>query len=436
MSTTTTGVAPILLSPRPLERISGSIILVPLLPYKPPAEPLPPEIWTKIIAYVFQSYANDNSQSREKREALGRGLLVVCKDLTAVALPLFYARIYLSVLSSLEMFTRHVHHADQKWDSIRRIPYSTPGRWVQKLDLRDLHITQKSQAYRLDNALSQLFPLLPFLVQLVLNPTITPSRRVWTGLLPRDGMANLRYLKGVRLDVSHGVDDDPMIQLLRSCVNLEELGVVGSGIEMLDVEEYPPSSPITPLELPHLRKLTMLSIPRCPLMLVLLNSPLPALRHLTITPYDELSIPTSLAPRFIHTHGQGLASLHLFTQKFWPSMMLPSPVDLLHTCPNLYHLSLENPLPPLSISSIYPKHPLRVLSIPRPYAEFLPILESLLPKLPSLKTVRARDVRWLRRGMSSHAQQAGVQGEMMEWRRRLARRSIQMVDSEWSTGNE
>ena len=91
-------------------------------------------------------------------------------------------------------------------------------------------------------------------------------------------------------------------------------------------------------------------------------------------------------------------------------------------------------MPALTVCSIYPKHPLQILSIPRPDARFLSVLESLLPKLPGLKVVRARDIRWLRAGMSSHAREAGVQGEMREWRRRLARRGISVLDATWTPG--
>ena len=169
-----------------------------------------------------------------------------------------------------------------------------------------------------------------------------------------------------------------------------------------------------------------------PVMFALLHAALPSLSHLTVTPYDDISIPASLIPQFIETHGTKLASLHLYAPKSWPTMLFPSPTTLLHTCPKLYHLSLERPLPTLTVCSIYPRHPLHILSIPRPDADFLSVLESLLPKLPNLKVVRARDVRWLRAGMNSHAQEAGVQGEMRRWRQRLARRGIQVLDASWS----
>jgi hypothetical protein len=41
-------------------------------------------------------------------------------------------------------------------------------------------------------------------------------------------------------------------------------------------------------------------------------------------------------------------------------------------------------------------------------------------------------VRWLRHGMNSHAQEAGIQGEMKAWERRLARRGIRLLDDNWT----
>jgi len=76
-------------------------------------------------------------------------------------------------------------------------------------------------------------------------------------------------------------------------------------------------------------------------------------------------------------------------------------------------------------------HHLKTLSIPRPKGDFWPVLERLLSHLPDLAVVRARDVRWVRQGISARAQEAGVQGEMKEWQRRLARRHIRVVDADW-----
>jgi hypothetical protein len=59
------------------------------------------------------------------------------------------------------------------------------------------------------------------------------------------------------------------------------------------------------------------------------------------------------------------------------------------------------------------------------------MLDRIISQLPSLKVVRARDVRWLRKGTTSRALEAGVQGDMWEWSRRLARSKISFVDADW-----
>ena len=313
------------------------------------------------------------------------------------------------------------------------------------LDLSEMNVGLWVEAYELDTLLTRIFPVVPFLSSFLLNAAITFSRRAIDSLCYRDGTQNLRALKGIKLSSTPPteVDMDPFLEVLRSCRYLEELTIVGSGIEAIQLSNSSGLTAVTgvpehfkPLVLPRLRQVALVSMHTSPVMFAMLHSPLPSLTHLTITPYDDISIPTSLVPAFIQNHGSKLTSLHLYAHKSWPTMLFPSPTTLLHTCPKLYHLSLENPLPQLSICSIYPRHPLRILSIPRPNADFLGVLESLLPKLSSLSIVRARDVRWLRRGMTSRAQEAGVQGEMRDWSRRLGRRGIQVVDADWKNVSE
>ncbi|GBE77635.1 hypothetical protein BKA93DRAFT_732333 [Sparassis latifolia] len=431
---TRTDVQPILLNPRPLARCSGSFLLLPLLPSRAPAKHVPPELWAKILAFVFEQYNGHYKWSTE-RDKLKRGLLLVCKELTAVALPLYYAHVRISTLSSLEKFTAHLQSADQMWDSIRRIPYSTPGRWVQELDLHQLKTILTSESYHVDALLTQLFPLVPLLAHLTLNPTIHLSRRVITALSDREGIAHLRILKGIKVHISLRTREDTFVTFLRSCNSLEELEISGQDTDLAELDSLDESDALSlfkPLELSRLRRLVLLSMPHSPVMFALLHSPLPSLHHLVITPYADTLVSNSLVPQFIEAHGQTLTSLHLYTPQTWPSVFSPSPSTLLDTCPRLYHLSLEKPLPALTLSSS--SHPLQILSVPRPRQEFYPVLESLLPKLPHLKSIRARDVRWLRSGLSSRAVEAGVQGEMMEWRRRLVRRGIQMLDSECRDG--
>lgn len=344
-------------------------------------------------------------------------------------------------LRVLAKLSTRLHAADKQWDSIRRIPYSAPGRWVQTLDLGLLRCSSPEDVLLLDAVLNQVFPLVPFLTDLIVNAHTAFSRRVLFTFTYRDGVQNLRVLKGVQLITSARVHEDPFVELLRACTRLEELEVLGTGIDTNDLDEphdalvNGPAPGFFPLHLPFLRKLVALSMPSSPALYALLYSPLPALRHLTLTPYDETSVSASLVPRFIAAHGPKLTSLHLYTVKQWPTTLFPSPATLLDICPSLKHASLELPLPTLTLSRAT-QHGLEILSIPRPKPEFLRVLEGLLPRLPRLRFVRARDVKWLREGMSSRAQQAGVQGEMLLWRRKLKRRGIQLLDAEWKPGTE
>ncbi|KAF7793447.1 hypothetical protein EIP86_004559 [Pleurotus ostreatoroseus] len=339
-------------------------------------------------------------------------------------------------MSSLERFTQRLYAAEQHWDSIRRTPYSAPGRWVQTLDLSGLQCALWSEICHVDNLLTRLFPLVPFVQDICLNLSITLSRRVFLSLCGRDGNSRLHRLKGIKLNTPFCALDDSLVDLLKQCPNLVELECSGPGVDgvLPDIAEGHKGdndNSVQVLRLPHLQKVTMISMHSSPVMQSLLHSPLPSLTHLTVTPYDDVSIPSSLVPKLIEKLGPNLTSLHLYAPKTWPTMLFPSPTTLLHTCPKLRHLSLENPLPTLTVCSIYPKHPLQILSIPRPDPEFLTVLESLLPKLPALKAVRARDVRWLRPGMGAIAREAGVQGEMYDWKRRLGRRGIHVLDADW-----
>ncbi|KAL0951679.1 hypothetical protein HGRIS_008358 [Hohenbuehelia grisea] len=374
---------------------------------------------------------------------LNCALMLCVSNLQETILPLVYSTVQFSDVKALGRFHARLDAAEQKWDSIRRIPYSAPGRWVQALDLSSMTYESHAQALELDSTLSQLFPLVPFLVELVMSPAFVLSRRTLSSLACRDGIGNLRVLRGITYvpPLSYPrLQEEAITQLLRNCRNLVELEIHSSGPDPIELEAFAEHSELTlpdsftPLPLDQLRTLTLLSMHSSPLMLSLLRSPLPSLRKLVITPYDDIPSPTSLVNDFINTHGAGLRSLVLVTPKSWPTRLHPSPADVLLTSPHLRHLSLENPLPDLLTTKAATRnemHQLQILSIPRPTADFWIVLQRLLPQLPSLRAIRARDVRWLRRGMTSRAQEAGIQGELLEWRRRLLRRGIRVLDADW-----
>ncbi len=292
------------------------------------------------------------------------------------------------------------------------------------------------QAVFLDSLLTQLFPLIPSMTSLSINPSFVLSRRALTSLTHREGSMNLRSISGLSY-VPRSIPDlneDPFVELLRHCPNLEVLVVIGQGLDPTELDfgfgstavDMFSISSFTPLHLPKLHTLSLLSMCSSTLMFALIQSPLPGIKKLTITPYED--IPSSMSLQLIITHGPTLTSLLLFTPKSWPTRLHPSPDSVLSYCPILNHLSLETPLPSLGLIA---NHNLRILSIPRPTNEFWRELERIFRFLPHLSVLRIRDVRWLRKGVSTMAQEAGVQGEMREWRRRLERRQILLVDADW-----
>ena len=364
----------------------------------------------------------------------------------------------------LQKFVAHLSSSDQRWDSIRRIPYSTPGRWVQALDLSEMVLVHSTDLLSVDSNLTRLFPLLPFLRSLYLVPEMLLSNRVLAALQCKDGISELRSLKGIKLSVpdgngpdqSLGPSPDAVVRLLRNCPRLEQLEVACADANNLELEPtidldfssfrdeaagiLPP-----PLCLPDLKSLCLSTVPINSLFLTLLCTPLPSLRHLVVAPHSDQHIAQLSA--LLAKKGRNLISLRINTPRRLPTSdddVLAPP--LLTSCPELHYLALDQQLLPVltllepvqdvgsgsgAESGSPPSHPLRILTIPRPNARFLREVEALLPRLPSLTVVRARAVRWLRAGVSGKALETGVQGEMHEWRRRFARKGVRLVDGDW-----
>jgi hypothetical protein len=372
-------------------------------------------------------------------------------------------------VSTLQKFVAHLSSSDQRWDSIRRIPYSTPGRWVQALDLSEMVLVHSTtDLLSVDSNLTRLFPLLPFLTSLYLVPGMLLSNRVLTALQCKDCISELRSLKGVKLSVpvgnapapqSLGPSPDAVVRLLRDCPRLEQLEISCADTNDLELEPIvdldfstlrdeaavtlPP-----PLYLPNLKSLCLSTVPIGSLFLTLLRTPLPSLRHLVVALHSDRH--TSQLSALLATNGRNLISLRINTPRHLPRSTgdVPAP-PLLTSCPELHFLALDQQLLPV-LTLLDPAqdvgsgssgagsgagsprpHPLHILTIPRPNARFLREVEALLPHLPSLTVVRARAVRWLRAGVSGKALEAGVQGEMHEWRRRFARRGVRLVDGDW-----
>ncbi|KAF8526695.1 hypothetical protein JB92DRAFT_3081585 [Gautieria morchelliformis] len=405
-----------------------------------PTHTLPAETWFRVLAFAFA--VPPGSISIEERKARA-GLLRVSKTFKNLASPLFYAYPHFSTPSTLAEFTDILQASDRAWDSLRRIPYSTPGRWVQALDLSRVSCTTAAERLAVDTMLTQLFPLTPFLSRLVLNSTVRMSRRAMAALTAREGAGLLQVLKGIKwvgagMTMWSASGEDPLLALVRVSVGLEELEVFGPGLLDDDDDDgamtpqltTPPPTPLPPLCLPKLHSLMILSLPKSPLLASLVRSPLPSLRHLMVTPYD--GVPSAHTSALIAAHGAALHTLAFHTPKTWPPIRAATPPTLLHTSPHLRALSLTFPLPPLVAPPPAPAkgHPLRVLSLPRPDPTYLYKLEAwlYLGLLQCLEEVHMRDVRWIRAGLSSRAAEAGVQGDMQEWKRRLGRWRVRVVD--------
>ena len=298
------------------------------------------------------------------------------------------------------------------------------------------------------------------MAKFVLNTTMTLSSIALTALTFRDGNEHLKLkaLKGIQAPITHpldqphyptsAVDDDPLVKLIRRSDHLEEIEIFGPGFDLLELDfvsqvvgDLPPvevageeSVPqiSNPLKLKNLKSLSMPSTHASPLMFSLLSSELPSLQRLVVTPCDDVPYPTSLVSKFIQIHGSTLRSLHLYTTKGARKVSRPSPSDILLTCPNLIHLSLEFPLPQLTVPQ-GGTHPLQILSIPRPNQHCYQIINTIVSSLRNLQVICMRDVRWLPRGIATQAMETGTQGEMRAWKRKFVSHGVTVLDADMNS---
>ncbi|KAG8901631.1 hypothetical protein FRB99_005191 [Tulasnella sp. 403] len=367
---------------------------------------------------------------------------------------MFYGHPTLTTQYALTSFRDTLTAADARWDELRRIPYSTPGRWVISLDISTITTPTTKARLAIDTALTQIFPVTPFLAELSLHPTNILSRRALKSLKESCGM-RLRSIKGLGIrDVdpflSATAREDPVTDLLTCTPNLEVLHVVGQGFADIDDEQPDQQTtttgtpPVLSLSLEHLHELSLIATPISQVFITLLDTPLPALRSLTLTSYhseavDEqilaaqaLGLPVpdggpgliggfpgpqptfpipatnngtndpstpSFTSLFLKTHGQGLHKLTLVSAPDWPPMPFTPPRDLLITSPHLFHLFLimeKNTgslgSPQLHLDAPPKPHPLRTISLTRPNEALLSSLEVALrttvtpPKQPMATT--------------------------------------------------
>lgn len=323
--------------------------------------------------------------------------------------------------------------------------------------------------------------MLPFLQQLLLHPTVMLTRRAMSSIADTETALSLVHLTGIHIPAStqpraRASLEDPLTNLVRCCVNLRHIELLGTGLDVdSDVEDDPDTIPPQGVNLPYLYSMAVLHVPYCPLLRTLANSELPSLRALTISLYT--SAPHTDSTKFFDAHASKLTGLTLFSAQTWPPTSTHAPPDILLRTPNLVYLSLPSsahrliapatkvtincpiestpptsPPPgshriPASSSpsailaspssshssstmrdrvSLSP-HPLRTLSIPRPTPELLSRVVE--PIFKELREVHVREVRYLRRGMGKGAEGAGNSASMTEWRRRLARRGVRVIDA-------
>jgi hypothetical protein len=244
---------------------------------------------------------------------------------------------------------------------------------------------------------------------------------------------HLKHLQGVHVpsyphaSVHHS---EALTSLLRSCINLQHLELLGSGLDQdsdfpdLDVVYSPPQ-----VVLPHLVRLSVLHIPFSPVLHALSRAELPNLRALTISIYHDVD--GSDATRFLEAHAANLTTLTLAPAQTWPPTTTQIPTNILAMCPNLRYLSLPSTLTLESPPADAPSK-LTILSVPRPTMEFLK--DVIEPLLPTLREIRVREVKYLNKSMGIGAAGAGSSAVILDWRRRLARRRVIVLDAVGKTG--
>jgi hypothetical protein len=226
---------------------------------------------------------------------------------------------------------------------------------------------------------------------------------------------------------------EALTSLLRSCINLQHLELLGSGLDP-DSDFPDPEVVYSPpqMALPHLRSMSILHIPFSPVLHALSRAELPNMRALTISIY--LGVDGSDATRFLEAHAANLTTLTLAVAQTWPPTTTQIPTNILVICSNLRYLSLPSTPKTLTLEAPPADSPskLTILSVPRPTMEFL--RDVIEPLLPALREIRVREVKYLNKSMGIGAAGAGSSAAILDWRRRLARKRIVVLDALGKTG--
>jgi hypothetical protein len=334
-------------------------------------------------------------------------------------------------------FIDHLRKHDSRPIGLNRIPYSSPGRWIQILDFSEIRCDTARQLLDMDMGLTALFPLTPFLTSLFLGESINLSSRALMTLAESECITRLQQLAGLQPPLpfvfyreSQQLVEDPLIQLLSNSTALEKLGLRGpNNIDEVSQLVHLEGTPTPPgLSMPHLQYLSIRGLYAAGVVITLSEAHMPSLRSLSITRSDFLPADCTFLPRLLDARCVKVHSLHFYPPSVSYSSQMASISDRsLTQCPNLRHLTLSGIC---SISRPHTIHPLTSLTIPKPTPALLGEIEGLLPLLPQLRLIKFSEVRWLPTKMNAHARASGVPGEMSKWKRRLGTRRIVILDAD------
>jgi hypothetical protein len=316
-----------------------------------------------------------------------RSILTKCSQPTIEKV--LYSSPYIPSLDRLCSFATSVLKGDSRWDSLKRNPYSTPGRYVHVLDLsrldeaRGAHRPNTDEGaspstgldstagdgLRLNGCLNTLFPLLPHLEVLILPSSIPVAPSTLRALRSAPCRHQLKVLHGLVItqaiepNASYGwtppadngvappSDVDSMLLFLRAFPKLKDISIKGYGENDPGLSTLQHPQPA--LELVHLETLALHGVKSGLLIESLCQGAdehggdcLPALRHLDLASYANL--PGDRTVDFLRIHGRKLRTLTLRPPTDWPPLRVVPPSEVLVFCPRLEVLRYMDPntLPP------------------------------------------------------------------------------------------